>query len=570
MLRIVKALACFACACHGFRLSRDSEESLGRSYAQSSQEQIMDFENRNRSHHRHSKVASTVGPLRALTSLLRAVDNPAVGWQVIGHRLHSTPLHHHGCAPIHRTTPACTGIRNHQRPHWLLEGLPPRLHARHADAFMQSAEAVGSVSSDNVSSVKPSIFQKIRQQWVDSCKDFKKRPFSYITIPLVAACVGYITNWVGVKMLFYPVSWTGIPLLRYPEQPFGWLGWQGIVPSKRLRMAHTMVDVTISKLLNVAEIFKRLDPRQMAKLLEPDVRSKVLGGFSPPFVNRFFLARSCNAVIKRAPEVVDIRSLVVSGLATDKTTLSNFFQSVGRKELKFLIDSGFGVGFLLGLVQMLFWMIFPKPWTFPLVGSIVGYITNWVALKWIFEPLNPTRIGPFVLQGMFLQRQPEVAEEFSEYIAGVTLASRRVWADVLDGKTTPLFTKLCGSQLPLPRGQVRRIVSHLKSVIGSGQPHPLHDYTDATLGLRKTLETKMKQMSSAEFEQVLHPIFQEDELTLILAGAVLGGAAGALQWWQNDKIDNWINGLQVKFDKFRTNTFGKKGTSNSTLPATTT
>ena len=29
---------------------------------------------------------------------------------------------------------------------------------------------------------------------------------------------------------------------------------------------------------------------------------------------------------------------------------------------------------------------------------------------------------------------------------------------------------------------------------------------------------KMNKMTPAEFEQVLHPIFQEDELTLILAG----------------------------------------------------
>eukprot|EP01083_Nonionella_stella_P030757 84255_1 len=36
-------------------------------------------------------------------------------------------------------------------------------------------------------------------------------------------------------------------------------------------------------------------------------------------------------------------------------------------------------------------------------------------------------------------------------------------------------------------------------------------------------------MSSAQFERVLHPIFEEDELTLILAGAALGFAAGLVQ-----------------------------------------
>lgn len=39
----------------------------------------------------------------------------------------------------------------------------------------------------------------------------------------------------------------------------------------------------------------------------------------------------------------------------------------------------------------------------------MGYVTNWIALKWIFEPLNPVQVGPFVLQGMFLKRQLEVS-----------------------------------------------------------------------------------------------------------------------------------------------------------------
>ena len=37
------------------------------------------------------------------------------------------------------------------------------------------------------------------------------------------------------------------------------------------------------------------------------------------------------------------------------------------------------------------------------------------------------------------------------------------------------------------------------------------------------------QLSSAEFERVLHPVFEEDEWTLILVGTGLGAIAGAAQ-----------------------------------------
>lgn len=43
----------------------------------------------------------------------------------------------------------------------------------------------------------------------------------------------------------------------------------------------------------------------------------------------------------------------------------------------------------------------------------------------------------------------------------------------------------------------------------------------------------MNMLSPAEFQQVLRPIFQEDEFTLILAGGILGGLAGLLQWYIN-------------------------------------
>lgn len=72
------------------------------------------------------------------------------------------------------------------------------------------------------------------------------------------------------------------------------------------------------------------------------------------------------------------------------------------------LSSGFFFGFLLGLVQMFVWLLYDKPWTLPAGGAIVGYITNWVALKLIFEPVDPVKIGPFVLQGLFLKRQNEV------------------------------------------------------------------------------------------------------------------------------------------------------------------
>jgi hypothetical protein len=55
----------------------------------------------------------------------------------------------------------------------------------------------------------------------------KGRPVEYATIPCVAAFVGIMTNWMGVKMLFYPIEYTGTTWYRAEMSPYGYFGWQG-------------------------------------------------------------------------------------------------------------------------------------------------------------------------------------------------------------------------------------------------------------------------------------------------------------------------------------------------------
>ena len=84
---------------------------------------------------------------------------------------------------------------------------------------------------------------------------------SLITIPLFTGAIGYVTNWSGVWMLFYPVRFAGIripglaPLAnvmprriqQIPGLGQGGLGWQGIVPSRAAKMGSIAVDKGLSR-----------------------------------------------------------------------------------------------------------------------------------------------------------------------------------------------------------------------------------------------------------------------------------------------------------------------------------
>ena len=59
------------------------------------------------------------------------------------------------------------------------------------------------------------------------------------------------TNWVAIKLLFYPIL------------PFGWppwLGWWGIIPSKAAKMGAITTDTTLSKLGSLKEVFDAIEP----------------------------------------------------------------------------------------------------------------------------------------------------------------------------------------------------------------------------------------------------------------------------------------------------------------------
>ncbi|CAM9585691.1 unnamed protein product [Scytosiphon promiscuus] len=367
-------------------------------------------------------------------------------------------------------------------------------------------------------------------------------------------------------MIFHPLVWRGIPLRVIEGQPLGLIGWQGIVPAKAGVMAERMVDMVTTQLVDVEEIFGRLSPGKIARLLGPEIDTIVQdvygelapkplawlpgsfgAGLVPQAVDelkglrRSMLVGITKDMQKQVTQVLDLKQMVVGEMLRDRSLMVSLFQRCGKAEFKFLVNSGFGFGFLLGVVQMFVWLVYDKPWTLPAGGAVVGYITNWLAIKLIFEPVNPVKLGPFVLQGLFLKRQDEVAVDFAEFFSSKVLTSNKLWKAMIDGSRAEAFQELVAARVEpfvsrasavaganLDGLAVKGLALRAASKLGD-HVHVLHDYTDKTLALRETMTVQMQKMSTRTFEGVLHPVFQEEEATLIVAGAILGAAAGFLQ-----------------------------------------
>ena len=73
---------------------------------------------------------------------------------------------------------------------------------------------------------------------------FLNEYWSYLTIPVVSALVGYGTNWLAVKMMMHPLEFKGV----------GVFGWQGVVPANARKMANVVVDHSVKRVLTQQEL----------------------------------------------------------------------------------------------------------------------------------------------------------------------------------------------------------------------------------------------------------------------------------------------------------------------------
>src|SRR5699024_8869673 len=83
--------------------------------------------------------------------------------------------------------------------------------------------------------------------------------YLYLSMPFVAAIIGYLTKIVAIRMMFQPIEFVGKPPV---------FGWQGIVPRKAAIMAGIACDTMKEKLITPREIFDRLDNKRIIQEIE--------------------------------------------------------------------------------------------------------------------------------------------------------------------------------------------------------------------------------------------------------------------------------------------------------------
>ena len=408
-----------------------------------------------------------------------------------------------------------------------------------------------------------------------------------VTIPFFTGTVGWLINWSGLIMLFNPVQFHGrvIPGLRelstllprklqeIPGIMQGGIGWQGIVPARAAKMGSISVDKAIAKLGTPAEFFQELGPdeiaEQMVKMFEPrlpeivdDVMQReqpALWQDVPPRAKEAVYAR----VKQQLPEImqtiidttgkyidqlIDPKLMVIDQFEQNPALVNKIFKDFGARELKLMVNFGFLFGFLLGIPVAVITHFITNWWLLPLLGVVVGWTTNLLGMWVIFEPVEPRKIGPLTLHGLFLRRQPEAAEVYARIIAEdvVTLENfgnalfygprgdRTM--QMLEEALRPAIDRAAGPLRPAVRVAVggREYDALTEAFARESTEHTMTPFMDPEFGakqsenIRTLFAARVKELPSRDYVEMLRSAIKEDEWMLYLHGGVMGLVGGLI------------------------------------------
>jgi uncharacterized membrane protein YheB (UPF0754 family) len=382
-------------------------------------------------------------------------------------------------------------------------------------------------------------------------------------IPLVSAFVGWWTNAVAVKMMFAPKEFVGI-------KPY--LGWRGIVPASAMSLAKKSVELILGKLLTVSDLFAGFDAKKMSKELGPaldswtdEILQEAIAKYAPETWEK--MADPAKAMIRQmlraeientaadiledfhrdVEKIIDLKKVVMGEVAQNRDIISDIFLTVGKEEFRFIELSGLYFGLPFGILQMVQWVYIPVWWTLPVAGFAVGYATNWLAMKMIFDPKDPVKIGPWRVQGLFHKRQREVSRLYAETIAQRVMNVDNIVANITTGEHGEILFGIVKKHVGLlldkyeknpmaamlfPEGNRDALRAELLERMQAELPRKggfLHQFTQRAMDIQGELFRRMEKLNPESFEGVLRPAFQQDEWKLIVVGGVLGLAAGFVQ-----------------------------------------
>ncbi len=184
-----------------------------------------------------------------------------------------------------------------------------------------------------------------------------------LTMALIGALIGYMTNVIAIKLLFRPL------------EPYKILNFsiQGLIPKRREEIIESVANTVETELIDIDVVFDQIletmDKKAVLELLEAKISKAIVDNLPPlmaafsgsvtSYIHEFLekegdklLTEITEELVHRATDKISIKDLVKERLITyDLIKIENIILDLARTELKQIENLGAVLGFIVGILQ---------------------------------------------------------------------------------------------------------------------------------------------------------------------------------------------------------------------------
>lgn len=169
----------------------------------------------------------------------------------------------------------------------------------------------------------------------------------------------------------------------------------------------------------------------------------------------------------------------------------------------------------------------------PFISAFIGWFTNWIAIKMLFHPRTPRRIGPLTFHGIFPKRQQQFAEKLGKLVAEELLS----FEDIEHKMTDP-------AHLTALRPMVENhLEDFLRRKLPDAMPVLAMFIGDNTINkIKEVFAAELDQLFPTLISRYMHTLRDELDLEKIVTAKVAA--------FSSDKLENILNGIMHREFRF--------------------
>lgn len=184
------------------------------------------------------------------------------------------------------------------------------------------------------------------------------------------------------------------------------------------------------------------------------------------------------------------------------------------------------------------------------IGAMIGWVTNYVAIKMLFRPYKEINFGLFKIQGLIPKRKHEIAISIADTVQKELISLKDVTSTldgeelearmgsmidkILDEKLEEELTKkfpmlamfMSGDMLKKIKNMIKTsILENKDTIIGM-----FSNYLEEKVSFREIIITNVDRFSLEKLEDITYSLAKKELKHIEVVGAILGGIIGFFQF----------------------------------------